>query len=337
MRWQHCVSSTISHPLYSILSIFGAPFSLHISLPNLSISLPFLAMSSATITNKSESNAAHPLESFHSSMDYQHFESSVIWPFLLQAKLCESVNIHHRTSLSFAPTPGCPSLDGLITLLSETDYNNTTSTIPFPAPSCSDVSSARVEGYFSQAHPDYFVWESGYFEEGSVMFLGGSSCLVKILRVCGVGQNFFKMSVKELGDVLEGETTVQRMIVSFAPIISFHLTFIQCIKQQFLGRFLKSMRDFAESSKDGLGDNVEDDEESGFPGLTTCSYWRNCSDHFVERMTLIVPWWTTKRLALGRARLSGKRTALLLSSSVLSYASPFATLIPFSSPCLSVL
>jgi len=31
------------------------------------------------------------------------------------------------------------------------------------------------------------------------VLLGGSSCLVKILRVCGVGQNIFKMSVKELG------------------------------------------------------------------------------------------------------------------------------------------
>src|SRR6266436_5214525 len=225
MHWQHCASSTISHPLYSILSIFGGPFLFHTSLPNLSISLPFLAMSSATITNKSESNTAHPLESFHSSMDYQQFESSVIQPFLLQAKLCDSVNVHHRTSLSFAPAPGRPSLDGLIKLLSETDYNNTTSMMPFPASSCSDVSSARVEGYFSQAHLDYFIWESGYFEEGSVVLLGGSSHLVKILRVYGVGQNFFKMSVKELGDALKGETTTQRMIISFAPTTSFHLTF----------------------------------------------------------------------------------------------------------------
>ena len=98
------------------------------------------------------------------------------------------------------------------------------------------------------------------------MFLGGSSHLVKILRVYGVGRNFFKMSVKELGDVLEGETTIQQMIVSFAPTISFHLTFIQRIKQWFLGRFLKLMRDFAESSGDWLGDSVEDDEESGIPG-----------------------------------------------------------------------
>ena len=63
------------------------------------------------------------------------------------------------------------------------------------------------------------------------MLLGGSSCLVKILRVCGVGWNFFKMNVKELGDALEGETTTWRMIISFAPTTSFHLTFFQCIKQ----------------------------------------------------------------------------------------------------------
>ena len=85
------------------------------------------------------------------------------------------------------------------------------------------------------------------------MFLGGSSRLVKILKVCGVGWNFFKMSVKELGDVLEGETTVQRMIVSFAPTISFHLTLIQRIKQRFLGHFLKSMRDLLRVAEIGLG------------------------------------------------------------------------------------
>ena len=133
-----------------LVYLWGA-FLFHTSLPNLSTFLPFLIMSSATIINNSESNTAHPLESFHSSMDYQHFESSVIQPFLLQAKLCDSVNVHHCTSLSFAPAPGHPSLDGLSKLLSETDYNNTTSTTPLPAPSHSDVSSTRVEGYFSRA------------------------------------------------------------------------------------------------------------------------------------------------------------------------------------------
>jgi hypothetical protein len=73
------------------------------------------------------------------------------------------------------------------------------------------------------------------------------------------------MSVKELGDVLEGESIIRRMIISFAPTIPLQLTFIQRIKQRFLGCFLKSMRDFAESSRDGLGDSVEDDEEGGIP------------------------------------------------------------------------
>jgi len=40
------------------------------------------------------------------------------------------------------------------------------------------------------------------------VLLSGSSRPVKILRVCGVGWNFFKMSMKELGDALEGETTI---------------------------------------------------------------------------------------------------------------------------------
>ena len=74
------------------------------------------------------------------------------------------------------------------------------------------------------------------------------------------------MNVKELGDVLEGESIIRRMIILFAPTISLHLSFIQRIKQWFLGCFLKLMRDFAESNRDGLGDSIEDDEESGIPG-----------------------------------------------------------------------
>jgi hypothetical protein len=74
------------------------------------------------------------------------------------------------------------------------------------------------------------------------------------------------MSVKELGDVLEGESIIQQMIILFVPTISLHLTFIQHIKQWFLSHFLKLMRDFAESSGDGLGDSIEGDGESGIPG-----------------------------------------------------------------------
>src|SRR5882762_9450325 len=270
MRWQRCTSSTISHPLYSILSIFGAPSSLHISLPNLSISLPFLAMSSATFTNNSESNATHPLESFRPSMDYQHFESTVIRPFLLQVKLHNSVNIHHRTSLSFAPAPGRPSLDGLITLLSETDYNQNTPLKPLPSLPQSDVSSSRVEGYSSQIRPDYFIWEYGHFEEGSFVLLGGSSRLVKVLGVCGVGRNYFKMRLEELGDILEGEVAIHQMIVSFSPTM-FQLSLLQHIKQCVFEQFLKSMRDFCKEGGIPLedrvqnGDDADEDEERWIP------------------------------------------------------------------------
>jgi hypothetical protein len=39
---------------------------------------------------------------------------------------------------------------------------------------------------------------------------------VKVLGVCGVGRNYFKMRVEELGDILEGEVAVHQMIVLFA-------------------------------------------------------------------------------------------------------------------------
>ncbi|KIM76119.1 hypothetical protein PILCRDRAFT_13027 [Piloderma croceum F 1598] len=228
-------------------------------------------MSSATITNNSESNAAHPRESFRPSMDYQHFESTVIQPFLLQVKLCNSVNIHHHTSLSFAPAPGHPSLDGLIQLLSETDYNQNTPSKPLPSLPRSDVSSSRVEGYSSQIRPNYFIWEYGHFEEGLIVLLGGSSRLVKVLGVCGVGRNYFKMRLEELGDILEGEVAIRRMIVSFSPTM-FQLSLLQRIKQHVFGQFLKSMRDFSKEGgipfEDQIwnGDDTEEDEERGIPG-----------------------------------------------------------------------
>jgi hypothetical protein len=86
------------------------------------------------------------------------------------------------THLSFAPAPGCPSLDGLITFLADTDYNQIAPSKPLPSLPSSDVSSIQIEGYSSQAHPDCFIWEYGHFEKGSVVLLGGSSRLVKVLE-----------------------------------------------------------------------------------------------------------------------------------------------------------
>jgi len=108
--------STI-HTHYTAFCLSLGASSLHISLPNLSISLPFLAMSSATVTNNSESNAAHPLESFRPSMDYQHFESTVIRLSSSRSNFVILWTLITAPPCPLLPTPGRPSLDGLITLL----------------------------------------------------------------------------------------------------------------------------------------------------------------------------------------------------------------------------
>ena len=94
---------------------------------------------------------------------------------------------------------------------------------------------------------------------------------MKVLGVCGVGRNYFKMRLEELGDILEGEVVIHRMIVSFSPTM-FQLSFLQCIKQHVLGQFLKLMGHFSKEERILLedqiwnGDDAEEDEENGIPG-----------------------------------------------------------------------
>jgi hypothetical protein len=64
---------------------------------------------------------------------------------------------------------------------------------------------------------DCFVWEGGFFEEGSSIILGNNARLVKVLGVAGVGQNYFMMGLKDSGRALEGEMTLRRMVVSIEP------------------------------------------------------------------------------------------------------------------------
>src|ERR1700729_4228748 len=80
-----------------------------------------------------------------------------------------------------------------------------------------------MKGYFSTRQPNCFVWEEGYFEKGSQVIFGTSGKLGRILGVCGVGRNFFMLRVKELGGFLDGEVTVQRMVVLFPPSGGFQL------------------------------------------------------------------------------------------------------------------
>ena len=94
---------------------------------------------------------------------------------------------------------------------------------------------------------------------------------MKVLGVCRVGKNCFKMRLEELGGILEGEVAICRMIVSFSPTM-FQLSFLQRIKQCVFGQFLKSMRDFSREGRipfeDPIqnGNDAEGDEESGVRG-----------------------------------------------------------------------
>ena len=78
------------------------------------------------------------------------------------------------------------------------------------------------EGYVSSEQLDCFVWEGGFFEEGSSIILRNNARLVKVMGVVGVGRDYFMMGLKDSGRALEGEMTLWRMIVSIEPS---HLTF----------------------------------------------------------------------------------------------------------------
>ena len=62
-----------------------------------------------------------------------------------------------------------------------------------------------LEGYVSSKQLDYFVWESGFFEEGSSVIFGNNTRLEKVLGVIGVGQNYFMMGLKDSGRALYNE------------------------------------------------------------------------------------------------------------------------------------
>ncbi len=103
-----------------------------------------------------------------------------------------------------------------------------------------------LEGYISSKRLDCFVWEGGFFEEGSSVILGNNARLAKVLGVVGVGQNYFMMGLKDSGKALEGEMTLQRMVVSFAPS-HFRLSLFQC----FFGTMLSFMDEDRGEVKDG--------------------------------------------------------------------------------------
>ncbi|KIM77595.1 hypothetical protein PILCRDRAFT_11853 [Piloderma croceum F 1598] len=138
-------------------------------------------------------DSSHPIKLFRPSMDYQTFEAKVIRPFCLGTKAQAALGDNLCISYTFAP--GLPSFDECRQTFSDMDRNHCSPSKPLPpVPLANNVSSkplCTLHGYFSPRCADYFIWESGFFEQESAVTLGSSGRLAKVLGVGGVGRNFF--------------------------------------------------------------------------------------------------------------------------------------------------
>jgi hypothetical protein len=121
--------------------------------------------------------------------------------------------------------------------------------------------------------PNCYVWQSGYFEEGSHVVLGTTYRKAKIVGSYGMGRNYIMMGLEEVGRVPEDQIAIQRMVVStFPSLLSFQLCFHQWLLWFFLNCFLGTFRDFADDDdhflkkvikfpSDQLSDSFSSDSE----------------------------------------------------------------------------
>ena len=165
---------------------------------------------SPSITDTSKVVPPHPFETFCPSTNYSNFEANVICPAICAA--------HSQVELSQAPDPGHPvfsvphsSLEETLQFLLDTDDNHPGHKLHLPPPLPTLKLSATIPlthmtsvvGYVSNKHPDCYVWQSGYFEEGSHVVLGTTYRKVKIVSSYGVGRNYIMIRLEEVGRVPE--------------------------------------------------------------------------------------------------------------------------------------
>jgi hypothetical protein len=200
----------------------------------------------------------HPMETYRASKDYALFEAEKIRPFMRAAH--DRASLFKESRLPLVVASGRPSIDNILNFLKETDYHNSLRSTNTPLPhSSSKVAPVDphyfLEGYISSKRLDCFVWEGGFFEEGSSVILGSDARLAKVMGVVGVGRNYFMMGLKDSGRALEGELTLRRMVVSIEPS-HFRLSLFQRFQLHFLKRFLGSMLNFLDEDR-----GVKDGEE----------------------------------------------------------------------------
>ena len=230
----------------------------------------------------------HPIELFRPSMDYQQFEADVMRLFLLETKARVALGNNLHLSLTFAPHSS--SFDEHRQFFSETDYNRLTPSKPLPSVPRDDDTSSKplclLQGYFSPKRADYFIWEFGHFEQESIVKLGGSARLAKVLGVGGVGRNFFMMRLEDLEDPEAGEVPVKKLIVSFNPV-GIRFSILQRLKIRFFRPFLRSMRDFVDEER--VPEEVENSVVTELLDPNFLAALENCFGPLVEEgsITLI--------------------------------------------------
>ena len=141
----------------------------------------------------------HPFKTFCPSTDFSDFEADVIHPAICAA--CS------QAELSQAPDPECPvfsvshpSLEETLQFLLDIDYNHPGHKLylppPLPTPRLSATipltHTTSVVGYVSNKHPNCYVWQSGYFEEGSHVGLH-HNCLC-FVKLCQLSASFIPCS-----------------------------------------------------------------------------------------------------------------------------------------------
>src|ERR1700691_1758131 len=116
-----------------------------------------------------EEKLVHLIETFRNSTDYRQFESTVIQPFLREAR--GRAIIYADSQLGISTAPGRPSTEDIYHFLNNTDYNRNSQLLSNKSTfskntyvSTCPVSTPRLVGY-SEKHPDCFVLEEGSFEK----------------------------------------------------------------------------------------------------------------------------------------------------------------------------
>jgi hypothetical protein len=140
------------------------------------------------------SDPSHPLETFQPSSDYSYFEAKIIHPAIHSAQSrAELAEEFGQGSITFSQPRS--SLEDTLQFLIDTDDNCPDHKLRLPRPLPTPKSSAAVPltrttsvvGYVSNKCPDCFVWQGGYFEEGSYVVLGKSFRKARVAGSYGLG------------------------------------------------------------------------------------------------------------------------------------------------------